>query len=255
MAEKHVDSDAESKASNKDHVDEWRTMDEERCEQVLEVDPFDNYARFRLSEILIGEDRDLTVAERLVKSIMTKDPQFMRAECYELLGDIEYSEYNKRYEKAVEHYHKANALRATSKVKDAANVGLYVKLGRALEKLRDFDEAIAFLKKALRRDKNNFQALYRVAMCYIRNNMREEGIEALIKAHELNPEDIDTMLKLSEIYLRDDKKLDEAETIIKKVLVVDSLLPEANLNLGRVYEKKGMNDQALEQFKKGLKLS
>jgi len=76
-------------------------MDEERCEQVLEVDPFDNYARFRLSEILIGEDRDLTVAERLVKSIMTKDPQFMRAECYELLGDIEYSEYNKRYEKAV----------------------------------------------------------------------------------------------------------------------------------------------------------
>jgi len=32
-------------------------------------------------------------------------------------------------------------------------------------------------------------------------------------------------------------------------------LPEANLNLGRVYEKKGLNDQALEQFKKGLKLS
>lgn len=213
-------------------------MTEERCEQVLAVDPFDNHARFRLSQLLIGENRDLTVAERLVKSIMNKDPKFMRADCYELLGDIEYSEKNKKYTKAVEYYHKSNDLKAN-------NINIYIKLGKALEKLRDFDEAIAFLKKALRRDKNNFLAHYRLAICYIRNNMRQEGIESLKRAHEVNPKDVETMLKLSEIYLRDENKLAEAEHMIKSVLSIDNSLPEANLNLGRILEKRGKNDEAL----------
>ena len=46
--------------------------------------------------------------------------------------------------------------------------------------------------------------------------MRDEGIEALKAAHELDPEDVDTHLKLGEIYLRDDSALDEAEDILKK---------------------------------------
>ena len=236
---------------------------------MLEVDPFDDHARFRLSQILIAEDRDLTVAERLVKSIMNKDKgrkkegdndkdedkehksqKFMPAECYELLGDIEYSEKNKRYTKAVEYYHRSNELKAN-------NVNIYIKLGKAFEKLREFDEAIAFLKKALRRDKNNFLAHYRLALCYIRNNMRQEGIESLKKAHAVNPSDVETMLKLSEIYLRDDSKLVEAEQMTKKILAIgeQNTLAEATLNLGRVLEKQGKNDEALVQFKKGLELS
>ena len=228
--------------------EEWKTMTEERCEQVLEVDPFDNHARFRLSQLLISEDRDLTVAERLVKSIMNKDSKFMRADCYELLGDIEFSEKNKRYAKAVEYYHKSNDL-------EANNINIYIKLGKALEKLREFDEAIAFLKKALRRDGNNFQAHYRLASCYNRNNMRQEGIDSLKRAHAANPTDVETMLKLSEIYLRDDSELAEAEKMIRELLAIDNTSPEANLNLGRVFEKKGKNDEALAQFKKGLELS
>ena len=138
---------------------------------MLEVDPFDDHARFRLSQILIAEDRDLTVAERLVKSIMNKDKgrkkegdndkdddkehksqKFMPAECYELLGDIEYSEKNKRYTKAVEYYHRSNELKAN-------NVNIYIKLGKAFEKLREFDEAIALPTKFSSRIARNTQLI------------------------------------------------------------------------------------------------
>ena len=68
--------------------EKWRQMDEKKCEVVLEINPFDNFARFRLSQILIGQERDLPMAERLIESIQNNDPRFMPAECYELLGDL-----------------------------------------------------------------------------------------------------------------------------------------------------------------------
>lgn len=37
---------------------EWREWDEETCEQRLQVDPMDNFARFRYSEILVYENQD-----------------------------------------------------------------------------------------------------------------------------------------------------------------------------------------------------
>ena len=81
------------------------------------------------------------------------------------------------------------------------------------EKLRDLDEAIATYKKALRRDKNNFTCYYRIGCVYIKNNMKKEGIEALLQAYRLNSEDIDTLVKLGEIYSKDDQKIDQAELL------------------------------------------
>ena len=46
---------------------------------------------------------------------------------------------------------------------------------------------------------------------YIRNNMKDEGLMHLKEAHRLDPEDVDTMIKLGEIYSRDDHKLDQAQ--------------------------------------------
>ena len=128
------------------------------------------------------------------------------------------------------------------------NVDLLIKLGKINEKLRDFDEAIVNLKKALRRDKTNFVAQYRIGCLYNRNNMREEGIEALKAAHYLDPEDVDTHLKLGEIYLRDDSALDEAEEILKKAIEIRYVLPEAHISLGRVYEKKGNEDLSMKEL-------
>ena len=81
------------------------------------------------------------------------------------------------------------------------------------EKLRDFDEAIATYKKAIRRDKNNFQSYYRIGCVYIKNNMRKEGIEALLQAYRIDSETVDTLVKLGEIYCKDDSKIDQAEML------------------------------------------
>jgi len=45
--------------------------------------------------------------------------------------------------------------------------------------MRQFDEAISQLKKALRRDSKSFEAHYRIGLSYIRNNQKEEGMRHL----------------------------------------------------------------------------
>ena len=85
------------------------------------------------------------------------------------------------------------------------DVTLLIKLGKTYEKLRDFEEAINTFKMALRRDKKSFTAHYRIGLIFIKNNEREEGIEALLQAHAINPNDIDTLNKLSDLFLRENK--------------------------------------------------
>ena len=63
------------------------------------------------------------------------------------------------------------------------------------------------------------------------------------------------MLKLGEIYLRDDVMLDEAERFLKAALKLDNTLSDAHVQLGRVYEKRGQDDLSMEEYKIGLKQS
>lgn len=127
-------------------------------------------------------------------------------------------------------------------------------MGKTLEKLREFDEAISCFNKALRRDKNNFMAHYRLGLIYIRNDQKNEGIESLKRAITIDPEDIEPLLKLGEVYLREEKTLNEAEKYLKMALAIDDYLPDAHFALGRVYEKKGYDERALEQYKMGMRM-
>jgi len=120
------------------------------------------------------------------------------------------------------------------------------------EKMREFDEAISHLLKATRRDKWNFTAFYKIGLCYIRNNMKTEGIEALKHCLVIQPENLDVMIKLTEVYQKEDKYLREAENMIKKIISKDPSLPEPYVYLGKVLDKRNDNQGALEAFKKGL---
>ena len=87
--------------------------------------------------------------------------------------------------------------------------------------MREYDEAISHYQKATRRDKRNFQANYRLGLSYIRNNQREEGIKCLQMCHSIDPIDIECMIKLSEIYQRDDKYINDAHKLITQVISQD----------------------------------
>jgi len=86
-------------------MEDFRHYDEKMCEIVLETDPLNNYARFRMAQLFIGEERNLEVAKRLIDSIQHNDIMFLRSECLQLLGDIEY--VYKNFEKALNYYAKS----------------------------------------------------------------------------------------------------------------------------------------------------
>jgi len=169
----------------------------------------------------------------------------MKAECLELQGDIEYQDQIKDYYKAIQYY-------GESAKANPDNVEVYIKWAKTHEKVREFDEAISLLKKALRREPRSFVANYRIGLCYIRNNEKTFGINALKTAMSINPNDGDVLLKLGEIYLRDDAKIREAHVLIQNVIKIDPELPEAYILMGRIFEKEEQDDEALEAFKKGL---
>ena len=60
-------------------------------------------------------------------------------------------------------------------------------------------------------------------------------------------------MKLSEIYLREENKLQEAEKYVKLALEIDPNLPEALITLGRIQEKNGFEDMAMNNYKLGIK--
>jgi len=67
-------------------------LTEYQCELSLENNPTDNYARMRLAEIYIIEERNLDEAKQLLEVIKSADPKFLASERCEMLGDIEYSD-------------------------------------------------------------------------------------------------------------------------------------------------------------------
>lgn len=180
------------------------------------------------------------MAKKLIESIRQSNKKFMKAECLELLGDIENLDTVKNYQEAIKFY-----IKSASK-KQAVHI--YIKLGKTHEKLREFDTAISFLMQALRRDPQCFAAHYRIGICYIRNNQRLEGIKSLQKALEIKPNDIDTMTKLAEIYFNKENQVEKAEKLMLKVLSQNDQLPEALILYGRIMEKKNDDDKAMDYF-------
>lgn len=59
-------------------------MTENECEIVLELNPTDNLARFRLAELLIQQNKNIEMAKKLIETIVSQDKKFMKAEIFEL---------------------------------------------------------------------------------------------------------------------------------------------------------------------------
>lgn len=61
------------------------------------------------------------------------------------------------------------------------------------------------------------------------------------------------LTKLGEVLLRETNGLDEAEMYLKRAIEIDDSMPDALVALGRVYEKKGKVDMAIENYEKAIK--
>lgn len=68
-------------------AENWKNYTEGHCEAILENDPFDKHARFRIAQIWIGKEENMEDAIKLLESIRKQDPNFMVSEILVLYGD------------------------------------------------------------------------------------------------------------------------------------------------------------------------
>ena len=59
----------------------------------------------------------------------------------------------------------------------------------------------------------------------MRDNNRIDGLKYLIEANKLEPNDLDTLLKLADIYLRDQKSYHNVHQLIRKALALEQGIP------------------------------
>ena len=89
-----------------------------------------------------------------------------------MLGDVAFNNLNRKYNEALKYYTAASEIKQYS-------VECMIKMGACYEKMREFDDAIRCYKKGHRRDKNCFEAIYRLGVVMIRNNQKSKGMDKL----------------------------------------------------------------------------
>lgn len=117
------------------------------------------------------------------------------------------------------------------------------------EQMKERSVVAAALKERREDGESHCRAAYED---YKKENFEQAQLE-LIKAIELDPDNVKAHLLLGNIYANQGK-YDEAEGEILQTLKRDVFLPEAYYLLGVVFEKKGLIDKAIRELKKAIYL-
>lgn len=116
---------------------------------------------------------------------------------------------------------------------------------------KEFAEAIKLSREALIRN-IQLQAPYRViGEIYLREGKVKESIKVLLEAHNLKPNDVETLKKLSAAYIKD-KNYVEAKKLLDQALTLDDRVPGVHYNLAMVYANMDNGPKALEHIERAL---
>ncbi|MBK6993468.1 MAG: tetratricopeptide repeat protein [Lewinellaceae bacterium] len=140
--------------------------------------------------------------------------------------------------------------------KDPNNDTLLYLRATAYYKLDAFDEAMADLERAMKRDSMQpayYHLLADILLDYSRPNDSRKAIEVLKLASERFPDRISTLLKLSEFQLIV-RKHNDALATLDKVLQRDPQNAEAFYMAGRVALDKGDTTNAVASLQKSVKI-
>lgn len=138
--------------------------------------------------------------------------------------------------------------------KDPNNDSLLYHRAMVYYKLEAFDEAIADAEQAIKRDSMQapyYQLLADVYMDYARPHDSRRGIDVLKMAAQKFPNDIKTLLKLSEFQLIV-KQHGDALSTLNQILLRDPQNAEAYFMSGRVALDKGDTTNAIAALRKSV---
>lgn len=116
-------------------------------------------------------------------------------------------------------------------------------------KNKDYQKAMAALKKALAKDTGSFILTRDLIRLYLRQNNTKEANTLAEKLVQQNPDNVDGLLLLVQIKKDtiDKKKLVD---LLNRILLLDPENKGTFLRLGKIYMEKENNTKALELFKK-----
>ncbi|MEL6945506.1 MAG: tetratricopeptide repeat protein, partial [Bacteroidota bacterium] len=136
---------------------------------------------------------------------------------------------------------------------DSTNITALSSIGNIFELERNYGKALTYFQILIQIDSTNSYYHKQTAYLYSRAGDMFTGIRAFLKAHQLNPRDIEVIDKLSNIYLKTDN-LEYADEMIRKGLHTDPRNIKMLQHKARLHKKKGEHDGVIEAVTKTMEL-
>ena len=195
--------------------------------RAVELDPGFALAQYSLGTVHLALGNRWKAAAQFRASIQL-DPAF--PEPYKSLGDLFLANPRRLFDQAIEAYQKAVEIRPYY-------AEAYVGLGDARAAKGDTDGAVAQYKKALANNPANPKVHLSLGkIYYAEKGLYYEAVASYKKAIELDPQFVDAMMGLGEVY--EEKGLyREAIGEYQRVVEMDSKHTGALYNLAQVFEK------------------
>ena len=167
------------------------------------------------------------------------------ADIYSALGNIDFR--MGAYKSSAENFGIALAL-------EENNPELMSNLGLALIAAGNSEEALKYLKRAVRIAENNTDALFNLALCYFQTGNRDRAAESYLRIININPYHFDAVVNLGSIYLGSGR-LTSAEKLFEKATRLKPDSYHAWSGLGIALYRLGRNTEAGEAFRRALEIN
>jgi tetratricopeptide (TPR) repeat protein len=139
--------------------------------------------------------------------------------------------------------------------RDPTNPLGMIYLATAFEKMGNYPRAIQVYQRAIEAKRGTDLVYTRLGKVYLRLHQLDKAVEAMARAGEINPTDLDNLRNLGTAYLQlRPPRVDEAEKTFKAIVVQKDKYAAAYNGLGLVAIQRGDGDAARQNFERAVKL-
>ena len=210
------------------------------CREHLDAHP-ESVEHLRLLGHALMDQRRFEEAEAEFRQAVDLAPHF--APLSEGLGNALAKQH--KYEKAIPHFKRAVDL-------DPDFAIAYKRLGQALAAVGMGVEADEVFEIYL--EKNPDLGPVAAGGGHLRAGREEEAIECFRQALKDNPDNVDAMRFLAAVYLKQEKKLRDAEALLQRATLIAPDFAMAWLDLGHALLKRGKRMEAIEALRRATEL-
>ncbi len=190
-------------------------------------------ALLQLANLLCNVYNRPDEAQLKLNDLIKADNTFQVAKVQETQGDI-FLKLNKQknVQRALRHYNKSYNIKPD-------NLKLLLKMGKCYDYCSEFTNSVTQYLRALEKQPEDTSIMFKLGWANLQAGAKEQGLVQMRRSVGAGETNINNLIKLSEVLLRQDdvKHQREAITILQKALVLNPNSVDAMVVLGRAYEK------------------